>query len=139
MSLVTNSIVSNIGKDTIMSEKTEPRKFALKLKEISICIIDKDGVEKAYTMCELSGKQRATYLNEMNERISISPDGKAEVKDFEGIQESLLTRCLKDENGTLIKLEVLSEYPSSTLSDLFDDAQTLSCLDIKARKEAKKD
>lgn len=136
---MTTTVVSDNGKDTIMAEKTEPRKFALKVKEIPIFIIDVDGIEKNYTMCELTGKQRALYLNEMNERINVSPDGKAEVKDFEGIQESLLTRCLKDENGELIKLVVLNEYPASTLSDLFDDAQILSGLDIKARKKAKKD
>lgn len=122
-----------------MSEETKTRKYSLKLSEIPITIIDKSGQEKDYTMHELSGKRRAQYLNEMNERISISPDGKTEVKDFEGIQENLLTRCLKDEAGNFITVEVLGEYPSSTLSDLFDDAQTLSGLDIKARQKAKND
>jgi len=136
---VADSIVSGTGKDTIMADKTETRKYSLKLKEMPITILDANGQQKDYTMHELSGKQRAQYLNEMNERISISPDGKTEIKDFEGIQESLLSKCLKDENGKLIELAVLSEYPASTLSDLFDDAQTLSGLDIKARQKAKND
>ena len=122
-----------------MADKTETRKYSLKLKEMPITILDANGQQKDYTMHELSGKQRAQYLNEMNKRISISPDGKAEVKDFEGIQESLLSRCLKDEAGNFVTVEVLGEYPSSTLSDLFDDAQTLSGLDIKARQKAKND
>ena len=122
-----------------MSEKAEPRKYSLKLKEISICIVDKNDVEKSYTMVGLSGKQRAKYLNRINEHVTIGEDGTTTVDDFEGLQEGLLSECLKDEHGKLVALDVLLEYPSDVLSDLFDEAQKVSGLDKGAKATAKKD
>ena len=121
-----------------MTEKTEPRKFSLKLEEESICIVDRDGKEKAYTMYGLSGKERARYLNAVNEHVQVI-DGKITVDDFEGLEENLLCKCLRDERKELVTFEVLQDYPSTTLSDLFELANKLSGLDRCAKAAAKKD
>ena len=121
-----------------MAEKTETRKYSKKLEEKSICIVEVDGTEKAYTMQGLTGKQRALYLNDINEHVQII-DEKVTVDSFEGLEESLLCKCLRDEKGQLVTFEALQEYPSITLSALFDDAQKLSGMDKGAKAAAKKD
>ena len=121
-----------------MTEKEKPQKFSLKLKEIPVTIVDVSDVEKPYILCELSGKHRDAFFNATRDRFDFTGE-KAEIKDFEGIQAELLSKCSKDEKGTLVTVEAIQEYPSSVLSELFNMASDLSALNVKGVEEAKKD
>ena len=113
-------------------------KFSLVLKEVSVCVSDAEGVEQTYTLRELTGKQRDTYLNKMGDRMKFNEAGKTEgLSNYEGLQSGLLSLSLRDGNGELVKEVVLQGWPASVLSDLFDVAQELSGLDKGAEAKAK--
>jgi len=107
-------------------------KFNLKLKEVPVCIVDIDCNEKQYTLRELAGDERNTWLNSMRKRIQIGPGGKvASITNFKGLQESLLSICLLDEERQPVSEEKLNKWPGGVLTALFLKAQELSGLDMK--------
>ena len=112
--------------------------FSLKLKEKPVVIIDADGVRKNYTLRELSGRQRGKYFGELGDRMEFDEQGRLKrVKNYEGLESSLLSRCLYDENNQLVKREVIEDYPASVLAKLFEAAQELSGLGGTAEADAK--
>lgn len=114
-------------------------KFALQLKELPVSITDIDGVEKAFTLRELSGIQRDRFLNEMGGRMKFNAAGKMSgLNNYADIQAGFLALCLYDETNSLVSVENLRKYPSSVLSDLFEAAQELSKLD-KGVNDSKND
>ncbi len=101
--------------------------FQLNLKEVSVNITDKQGEEKTYTLRELTSQQRAKFLNGLGSRVKYTKSGKTKgLNNHEGLQESLLEKCLYDEDGQLIKKDALKEWPAGMLSELFEAAQELS-------------
>jgi len=106
----------------------EELKFSLKLKEIPVNITDVDGQEKSYTLRELTGAQRDTFLDEMGSRLKYAGGKIQGLTNYKGLQASLVSLCLHDDKGNSIKKEIIQSYPASVLSDLFDAAQDLSGL-----------
>lgn len=115
-------------------------KFTLKLKEVAVQITDVQGRTESYVLRELNGRFRDEYLNEMGGRMKFNAEGKTEgLSDYSDLQSGLLSLCLYDEKGELVKKEALQDYPASVLSDLFDAAQKLNALDKGAKEKVKKD
>jgi len=112
----------------------EPIKLTLKLKEIPVTLD-----EKAYTLKELSGEARDKYLTGMSDRVKFTDGKMTGLKNFNGLQASLLALCLYDSDGVLVPMKDLQAFPASTLATLFDAAQELSSLGEGAQKEAKKE
>jgi len=111
--------------------------FKTTLKEIPVEI---DG--KSCVLRELDGHQKGTYLNSMRKRIKLNSKGDIEsFVDYSGLESTLLSRCLYDEDGKLIPASVMdgaegrNGWPSSMLSALFTAAQELSALTEESRKE----
>lgn len=112
--------------------------FDIDLQEQPVIVKRKDGTVKNYVLRELTGKQKGQYLNGMNTRLSISEDGKVTgIKNFDGIETSLLCRCLYNEEGKLVSESELQELPARVLKQLFDAAQTLSGLNKEGTDKAK--
>ena len=113
-------------------------KFSLVLKEVPVSVTDAEDVESTYVLRELTGRERDVYLNKMGGRMKFNEAGKTEgLSDYEGLQSGLLSLCLRDGGGDLVKDKVLQEWPASVLSELFDVAQELSGLDKGAEAKAK--
>ena len=52
-------------------------RFSTVLKEIPVYLTGKDGIEKKYTVKELTGTQRATYNESFDVKIEMDENGKA--------------------------------------------------------------
>lgn len=114
--------------------------FELKLQEVPVNITTVDGESKTYLLKELTSDQRGTFLNKVGKRVKFGIKGAVQgMTDYKLLQEGLLTLCVKDENGESIKAEVLAQWPSHVITELFNAAQTLSGMDLEGEKEAKND
>jgi hypothetical protein len=113
--------------------------LSLDLAEQEITITKKDGEGKKYVLRELTSKQKSQYLNSMRDKITFT-DGKVSgVKDFDGLEACLLTRCLYTEESKLVTTAILQEFPARVVKKLFETAQILSALNEEGVKEAKND
>lgn len=116
----------------------EELRFMLKLKEASVNLTDVEGQEKTYVLRELSGAQRDTFLNEIGGRMKFNAAGKMSgLNNYIDLQTGFLSLCFYDDTNSLVKKQVLREYPASVLAELFEVAQKLSGLDKGAEDEAK--
>lgn len=105
-------------------------KFTLRRKEEEHEIEDLDGNINLYTLRELSGAARDSYLNRMKDRMKFDTQGKpCGIKSFDGLQASLLQETLLDPDKKLVTRVVLDEFPASVLDGLYNRSQKLSALD----------
>ena len=95
------------------------------------------GEEKIYSLIEMNGQQRDEYLNCVKDNVSIGTDGSATIIKFDGLQSSLVSKCLHDENGVIIPSDVIQAYPSSVVDALFEAAQKLNGLNKDSETQAK--
>jgi hypothetical protein len=105
-------------------------KFELELKEQAV---ELDGDD--YTLYELTGKQRDSYMDNVSQRVKYVKGEAAGMKSMVGIQSSLLAMCLKNEKGVLVKEVDIQAYPGSVQGKLFAMAQKLSGLDVEEKTE----
>src|SRR5690606_1747028 len=100
-----------------------------------------DGTIRSYTVRELSGKERDEYLTETSKRFRTDQSGKAiGVRDFDGLQSSLLVRCMTDdETNKLVTVNFLAGLPARIQEDLYERARKISKLNKEAKAEAKND
>ena len=101
--------------------------FQLNLQEVPVNLTDKEGLEKKYTLRELTSQQRAKFLNGLGSRVRYTKSGKTKgLNNHEGLQEDLLAMCLYDEDGNIVKKDTMRDWPAGMLSKLFEAAQELS-------------
>lgn len=116
-------------------------RFSTVLKELPVFLTGKDGVEKKYTLKELTGTQRAIYNQSFDIKIEMDDEGKAKAVAGEGFKsfstKRFLALCLYDEQDRLIDEKIIGNYPSTVLAKLHDAALELSGLDKKALEAAK--
>ena len=113
--------------------------FSLDLVERPITITTKDGESKACILRELTSKQKSAYLNSMRDKVTFS-DGKVTgVKDFDGLEACLLTKCFYDDDNKLITAAALQEFPARVVKQIFEAAQVISALNEEGVTEAKND
>lgn len=99
-----------------------------------------DGVEKKYSLREMLGKDRDAYLTKMGDKVRYNANGKVTgIKSFDGLQASLLEKCLYDENDHLVSVTDIQNFPTKTQNELFKLAQDLNGLSQKAEDESKND
>ena len=118
----------------------EPLKLSLRVKEIPVILENADGVEEKYTLRELIGKTRDEYLTSIADKMKYDGKGNPSgLKNFDGLQSSLLSRTLFDAESKPVSVEKLDAFPASALTTLFEKSQELSGMDKKAPEKAKKD
>ncbi len=126
------------GKD---KEMTNGLRFSTVLKELPVFLKGKDGVEKEFSLKELTGTQRAVYNESFDVKIEMDEDGKAKAIAGEGFKsfsaKRFLALCLYDEQGKPVGEKTIGTYPSSMLNELHKAALELSGLDKKALEAAK--
>jgi hypothetical protein len=97
--------------------------FELKLKEVTVKL---DGSD--YIIRELTGKQRDKYLDTVAKRVQYVNGMQAGMTSLSGLQSSLLSMCMVDEDGKNVPESTIADFPGSVTSKLFKIAQDLSGL-----------
>ena len=110
--------------------------FDLDFKKIPVGIGGED-----YVLVELDGRERDKYLNTLTGRLKTGTDGKSQgVKNFEGLQSSLLSKSLKkivDGMEVGVTEIIIQGWPARVQATLYDEARELSALgDEKKKKDA---
>ena len=110
----------------------DPIKLSLKREELKVVLETPEGVDKTYSLREMTGRERDTYLTKMGDKFRYNAQGQVSgVKTFEGMHSILLERCLYDENDKLVSMSDLQNFPSRVLSELFAAAQKINALTQK--------
>ena len=118
----------------------ETIRLSLKRAEMPLIFETADGVEKKYFLREMLGKDRDAYLTKMGDKVRYNANGKVTgIKSFDGLQASLLEKCLYDENDHLVSVTDIQNFPTKTQNELFKLAQDLNGLSQKAEDESKND
>ena len=116
----------------------EVLRLKAELAEVEVVLETEEGEERKFVLKELIGKQRNKYMNKMTDRIRISPQGKVlGMKNFDGMQADLLSKCLYNAEGELVTVDEIEELPASTQQALFQKAQDLSGLNQTEDDEEK--
>ncbi len=97
-----------------------------------------------YVLVELNGTGRDKYLNNVGGRLRVGPTGKPQgVKDFEGLQASLVSASLKKIEGgerKVVLLKTVQTWPAQVIEALHAAAKKLSALgDEKGEKKGDAD
>jgi hypothetical protein len=122
-----------------MSETNGEPVYDLTLKEEVVKVKTKDGNIVHYTIRELPGGERDKFMNGMNKRIEMNPDGTPKgVRDHSEIMADLLFRCVFDEENNRIPISVVQTWPATLQEQWFRKAVALSGLNQKA-EEVKND
>ena len=109
--------------------------FSTKLKEVAVTI---DG--KTFHLRELGGEKRDEYIDMLNERMTITDEGKVEhISKYAGIRSQLVSDSLFDSADKNVSLEIVGKFPSAVLQALFDKAQELSGISDEGQAKAKND
>ena len=106
----------------------QPISFSLTLEELPVEI---DG--KSYILQELDGKDRDKYLTSIGSRLRQNAKGEAAgVKNFDGLQASLVAKSLKkigeDGEKTAVTQDAIQAMPARVVAGLFKEAKKLSKL-----------
>jgi hypothetical protein len=112
------------------NEEIKELSFSLALKEIPVKLVTKEGVQKVFTLVELDGSQRDSFMQDMADRIEFQAGKVSKITNFEGMQSNLLAMCLYDDKKQLIPIEELNKFPAGVLTELFKTAQKISGLEL---------
>lgn len=127
--------------------EVEVNEFDLQLQTWDFKLKDADGVYHYYVMTEIVGRERDAYLNTLAPRFEVTKEGGSKVKNFTGMQSSLLTRCIKYKGTDAAPISppkavtenTIGTWPARVQDALHTKAQKLSGLDKLATEEAKND
>lgn len=113
--------------------------LVLKIKTIrkrrQVEIEDENGVVQTMTLVEMTGIEKGKYLNSMGTRTKYDQNGKpVGVRDFTGLEASLISKCLYSEDGKSVPEEKINRWPVSA-----QDALMKACLKMNAMDEASRE
>jgi hypothetical protein len=111
--------------------------FTLVLKEIPVKMKGADGKVRDYKLVELDAEDRDKFLNSLGGRIKYVNGKPQGMSNYEGLQASLLSRCLYNDEGNLVPQKEIQKFPAGVASALFKEAQKLSAFDEEAAEESK--
>ena len=113
-------------------------RVSLKCEEVPVILEAEDGTERTLVLREMVGKDRDAHLQSMAGKMKMNATGQViGVKSFDGLQASLLARCLYDENGELVPQKEIQSFPTRTQIALFEVAQEINGLNREAQENAK--
>lgn len=106
--------------------------FDLRLRSEPVTVVGIDGKEHRWTVNELPGSTDEEYMDEGKDHAETKVNDKGEVtiriNSFKGMYDALLRRSLRDEQGELVKPEVIAGLPTRVRAALFKKAQRISAL-----------
>jgi len=90
-------------------------------------------------MHEMTAAKRDAYLDTLSSRTRYDANGKAAgVKKFDGMQADLLVACIVKEDGSPITIKEIQNWPSSVVSELYENAQELNHLGVDKKEQSEK-
>ena len=113
--------------------KSQPIEFEVGLDDQGQPIVE------LYSIKELTGADRDSWLGEQNPKLDKAVDGKSvDIRDYDGLYSTLLKYCLYDPKGKLVPEDVIQSYPGSAQEALHAIAATLNGLDKDSDDAEKK-
>jgi hypothetical protein len=110
--------------------------FRLRTKTREVTILNEKEEESKYEIRELTAAVREKYMDALSRRLVLDKKGNViGLTKYEGMQMDLLTICMRDEDGKPVTRQMLDQWPSSTVTELFHAAQCINGL----RKEDTRD
>lgn len=110
----------------------------LGFKEEVVTLKDKSGNTTEFKIREMSGALRDKWMNTMGSRLKSDVNGKpVGMRDFTGIQSSLIALCLFDSAGNSVPETTIAAWPASAQKMLFEICQKINGMD-EASAEAEK-
>lgn len=128
-------------------EEPEPDfyEFDLTFAEKPVKLKDKEGKIQNYTLRELDGAGRDTFLSLMAKRSPTrvdpttgKPTGEARIVDPAGLEPRLIALCLFDEKNKSVPEATIKSWPGHVQEGLFAAAARLNGIDKGAEARAKK-
>lgn len=94
---------------------------------------------KMHTVTELTGLELSRWRSEVASKIKVGSQGQVTgLNSFVGVEAGLIEKCLKDDTGSFVPSELISTWPASVQSKLFELCQEVNGLSDKAEGEEKK-
>lgn len=119
-----------------MSE--EKLSLSLKRNEREVELTSEDGVTKVYTIIEMTGMQRDLYISSVMKKGKFDADGKISPQgDISGLQASLISMCLYDNDHKLVPPSFIHAMPTTTQNALFEACSKINGLDKTAEDDSK--
>lgn len=115
---------------------TKTLSISLAVKTIPVPLDLGNGSFQQCELREMSAGDRDKYLQQLEPRLE-RKDGKATVKNIDGLQAELVGRCLY-RDGSLVPFEEIQKWRGEAVQQLFDAAQELNQLSGKVDDDAKK-
>lgn len=132
--------MSDENNNTSPDAEEEVVRIRLVRKTKKVDVEDENNKVQRYTLCEMVGAQRDKWLNNWSARVRTDRSGNViGMKTFDDLQAALIAKCLYDENGELVKQEVISRWPATAQKQLFELCQKMNGLDSDSEEEEKKD
>lgn len=134
-------MATNENKVSALPSDEAPLRVSKKRARRKVEIEDEDGAIKEYYLVEMNGTVRDRWLGQMSARLKTDSAGKPTgVRNFEGLQASLIAACLTLSDGiTPIGDQEIQKWPSSTQKTLFEACQEMNGLTVEAAQAAKND
>jgi len=111
-------------RKTVMEPATTALEFSLTREEKPVKI---DG--QSYTLVEMDGKDRDTYLTKLGERLRHGADGKATgIKNFDALHATLIALCLRSADGKAVPINTIQTWPARVVTALYDAAMEMNNL-----------
>ena len=121
-------------------DKNEVLKFSLSLEEVPVELENpKTGKVDHYVLREMNGELRDKYLGFIGKKMDVNSKGDVKMKDYDGLQANLLSRCLfavEDDGDKPVSIEVIQKFPARVQTILFEKAKEISGMDDEAEDAA---
>lgn len=130
----------NVAGAETPPEPKKPKRYSLRRKVEEIEVELPNGEVKTYTMRDLSGEQRAVWLNKVDSMFKVNDQGiVVGVGDQKGYQSFLVAMVVHDENNKLVdQRQIDAAWPGTTLKQIFEDCRTFCGLNPEGEVAEKK-
>lgn len=106
--------------------------LSLQRSEVPVVLHDpKTGEKRRYALREMSGIERDAHFNKMTSIMKTDKHGRTTVSDFRDFQAGLIRKCLFDDEGKKVEINVIQQFPAHVQQALFDKSQEINKLDVK--------
>lgn len=114
--------------------------FELELAEIPVVFKSSSQPDAHYLLKEMDGLTRDGYMKNLRDYMDVDEKGNViGIKQFEGHQVALLSRCLFQKDGkTPVPETVIQSFSARVINSLFTSAQKLNGL-LDQENQAKND
>lgn len=93
---------------------------------------------KQYTVRTMKNKEKTDWQNFVSGNMKYTPSGKPQgVSKFDGLESSLITKCLRDPDGNPVPQSVIDDWPAPLVTALFKECQDVNGLTPEAEAAAK--